>query len=146
MRKLNWGNVPPDKAYPKAEKYVKKALEIDGTLAEAYSVLATINTFYYWNWREAENYFKHALQINPNSSMMHTNYSVMLIFARRYEEAIGEAKRAQVLDPLSAYINTRAGMAFYYTGQYESATAEIRIALTISPDYFFAHLGLGNIY
>ncbi len=141
-----WGNVPPDKAYPKSEKFVKKALEIDNNLAEAYSLLATIFTFYYWNWREAEQNFKHALQINPNSSMTHTNYSVMLVFARRYEEAIREAKRAQELDPLSAYINTRAGMALYYAGQYERAIAEYRMALAINPDYFFTHLNLGNIY
>ena len=137
-----WGNISPDNAYPKAEKFVRKALEIDNTLAEAYSLLATINTFYHWNWIEAERNFKYALQINQNSSMIHTNYSVMLIFARRYEEAIREAKRAQELDPLSAYINTRAGMAYYYAHDYESAMAEYRMALAINPDYFFTHLNL----
>ena len=141
-----WGNVPPDRAYPKAEEYVKKALEIDSTLAEAYSVLATINTFYHWDWSEAEKYFRYALRINPNSSMIHTNYSVMLVFARRYEEAISESMRAQELDPLSAYINTRVGMAFFYSGNYEKAIAEYQAALTINAGYFFTHLNLGNTY
>ena len=141
-----WGNVPPEKAYPEAENYVKKALEIDGTLAEAYSLLATIYTFYYWNWSEAEKNFSHALGINPNSSMLHTNYSVMLIFARRYEEAIIEAGKARELDPLSAYINTRSGMAYYYAGHYDKATDEYRMTLAMNPDYFFTHLNLAILY
>jgi TolB-like protein/Tfp pilus assembly protein PilF len=141
-----WGSIPPDKAYPKAEIFVKKALEIDNTLAEAYSLLATINTFYHWNWKEAELNFNYALQINPNSSMIHTNFSVMLIFAGRFEEAVKEAKIAQELDPLSAYINTRTGMASYFAGNYENAMKEYRMALAINPDYFFTHLNLGTIY
>jgi tetratricopeptide (TPR) repeat protein len=109
-------------------------------------VLATINTFYHWDWSEAEKYFRYALRINPNSSMIHTNYSVMLVFARRYEEAISESMRAQELDPLSAYINTRVGMAFFYSGNYEKAIAEYQAALTINAGYFFTHLNLGNTY
>jgi TolB-like protein/Tfp pilus assembly protein PilF len=142
-----WGkNVPPDEAYPKANEYVTKAMKIDGTLAEPYSLLATINTFYYWNWKEAEQNFKNALQINPNSSMIHTNYSIMLIFTRRYDEAISEAKRAKELDPLSYFVNTRAGMIFLFAGHYDRAIEEYQMALTLNPNFFFTHFNLGNAY
>jgi TolB-like protein/Tfp pilus assembly protein PilF len=141
-----WGNVPPDKAYPKANEYVNEALKIDATLADTYSVLGNINTFYYWNWKEAERCFKHALQINPNSPMIHVNYSALLTFTGRHEEAISEAKRAQELDPLSGYINTRAGEAFHYAGQYDSAIEEYRMILKINPNYYLAHLQLGRAY
>jgi TolB-like protein/Tfp pilus assembly protein PilF len=141
-----WGNVSPDEAYPKAHEYVKKALKIDDTLAEAYSGLGTIYSFYYWNWEEAERNFKHAIRINPHSSMMHTNYSVNLVFTRHYEEAISEAKRAQELDPLSGFINGRTGMAFMLAGQYDKALEEYRMALKVNPNYFFLYLNLGITY
>jgi TolB-like protein/Tfp pilus assembly protein PilF len=141
-----WGNVPPDKAYPKANEYANEALKIDTTFAEIYSVLGNINTFYYWNWKEAERCFKHALQINPNSSMIHVNYSALLTFTGRHKEAISEATRAQELDPLSGYINTRAGEAFHYAGQYDRAIEEYRMTLAINPNYYLAHLQLGRAY
>jgi adenylate cyclase len=142
-----WGkNVPPDEAYPEANEYVTKALKIDSSLAEPYSVLAIINTFYYWNWKEAEQNFKHALQINPSSSMIHTNYSIMLIFTGRYDEAISEAKRAKELDPLSYFTNTRSGMIFYFAGQFDRAIEEYQMSLTLNPNFFFTHFNLGNSY
>ncbi len=141
-----FGNVPPDIAYPKANEYVNKALELDDTLAEAYSILGNINTFYYWNWQEAERNFKHALQINPNSPLVHIYYSFMLTCTGRYSEAISEAKRAQELDPLSGYINTELAIILYFDGQIDRAIEEFKMTLTINPDYFYAHCMLGNTY
>jgi TolB-like protein/Tfp pilus assembly protein PilF len=141
-----FGNVPPDEAYPKANEYVNKALEIDSTLAEAYSILGNINTFYYWNWKEAERNFKHALQINPNSSLAHIYYAFLLICTGRHKEAISEAKKAQELDPLSSYINTEVAIAFSYDGKLDRAIEEYRMTLTINPNYFYAHLMLANTY
>ncbi len=141
-----WGNVAPNIAYPEANDYASKALKIDASLAEAYSVLGNVNTFYSWNWEEAERNFRHALQINPNSSMIHVNYSALLTFTNRHDEAISEAKAAQGLDPLSGYINIRAGEAFAYAGQYDRAIEEYEMALTIHPDYYLAHAQLGNAY
>ncbi len=141
-----FGNVSPDEAYPKANEYVNKALKIDSTLAEAYSILGNINTFYYWNWKEAERNFKHALQINPNSSLIHIYYSFLLTCTGRHEEALSEAKRAQELDPLSSYINTEVALAFSYIGQIDRAIEEYRMTLTINPNYFYAHFMLGIAY
>jgi len=141
-----FGNVPPNKAYPKAYEFAVKALKIDCTLAEAYSLLGNINTFYYWNWVEAELNFKHALQINPNSSLIHMYYSFLLTCTGRFNEAVSEARRAQELDPLSSYINTETALAISYTGQLDKAIEEYQMTLTINSNYFYAHLMLGNAY
>jgi adenylate cyclase len=141
-----FGNVPPDEAYPKAKEFVNKALKIDNSLAEAYSILGNINTFYQWNWKEAEMNFKHALQINPNSSLTHIYYSFLLTCTGRHEEAISEARRAQELDPLSSYINTEVALAYSYNGKLDRAIEEYHMTLTINPNYFYAHLMLGNAY
>jgi adenylate cyclase len=141
-----FGNVPPDKAYPKAMEFVSRALKIDSSLAEAYSILGNINTFFHWNWKEAEMNFKHALQINPNSSLTHIYYSFLLTCTGRHEEAISEARRAQELDPLSSYINTEVALAYSYNGKLDRAIEEYHMTLTINPNYFYAHLMLGNAY
>jgi adenylate cyclase len=141
-----YGDVPPNEALPKAIEYIDKALKIDNTLDGAYSALGVINTFYYWNWKEAESNFKHALLLNPNSSLIHIYYSFLLTTTGRHEEAISEAKRAQELDPLSSFINTFAGVPYTFTGQFDKAIKEFQNTLAISPDYFFAHNQLGMAY
>ena len=128
-----WGNLPPNIGFPKIRQYINKVLELDNTLADAYSGLAGLNLYYYWNWKEAERNFKIALEINPNNSQIHLDYSNFLTFNGRHEEAISEAKKAQELDPFSIYINTYTGFAFDYAGQYDKAIDEYRRTLTEQP-------------
>lgn len=141
-----YGDVPPNQAYPKAVEFVNKAINMDNTLAGAYSVLGVINTFHYWNWKEAERNLRHALEINPNSSLIHIFYSLMLTCTGRHGEAIAEAVRAQELDPLSYFVNTFAGVAYAYAGNFDRAIEEYIMTLSINPDYFFAHSQLGMSY
>jgi TolB-like protein len=141
-----WGNVPPKKGFSKVIEYVNKALKIDSTLAEAYWILGNHYTYDVWNWKEAERNYKHALQINPNSSIIHADYSSLLSIIGHHKEAISEAKRAQELDPLSADINLYLGRALYWAGQYDMAIEEIRMTLAINPDYFPAHFAIGLAY
>ena len=141
-----FGNVPPNEAYPRAIEYAKKALEIDNTLAEAHSVLGSINMNYDWNWKEAEREFKQALQLNPNYSLTHFQYSMLLTFTERHDEAIAEVKRAQELDPLSSYINAMAGIVFTHAGRYDEAIEVLRMTITMNPNYFLAHYFLGYAY
>jgi len=141
-----FGNIPPNEAFPKANEYINKALEIDNTLAEAHSMLGLINTYYYWNWKKAELHFKQALQMNPNSSLTHMNYSLMLICTGRHEEAISEAKRAQELDPHSSDITTFVGNAFLHDCQFDKAIKEFKMAISINPKNYLAHSFLASAY
>jgi TolB-like protein len=141
-----WGDVPPNEGFSKVTEYVNKALKIDSTLAEAYWILGNHYTYDVWNWKEAERNYKHALQINPNSSMIHADYSSLLSIIGRHEEAITESKRAQELDPLSANINLYLGRALYWAGQYDTAIEEIRMTLAINMNYFPAHFAIGLAY
>jgi adenylate cyclase len=141
-----FGDASPHEALSIANEYVNKVLKIDNTLAEIYETQGNINTYYYWNWREADRNYKYALQINPNSSMIHINYSIFLTITGRYEEAVYEAKLAQELDPLSCYINTRTADAYVYAGQYDRAIEEYQMTLKINPNYFLTHFQLGRVY
>lgn len=141
-----WGNLPPDIGFPRIQKFTDRMLELDRSLADGYAGLAGLNMYYYWNWKEAERYFKLALQINPNSSQIHLDYSNFLTFNLRHEEAISEAKRAQELDPYSIYINTYTGFAFDYAGQIDKAIDEYQRTLAIDPNYFITHYHLGRAF
>jgi tetratricopeptide (TPR) repeat protein len=141
-----WGNVPPKEGWPKANEYLNKTLTIDRSLAQNYSSLGILNTFYFWNWKEAEKNFRFALKLNPNSSQIHIEYAIFLVLTKRHLEAISEAEKAQQLDPFSVFTNTYAGAVYDYAGQIDKAIKELRMYLSINQNFFITHYQLGRAY
>jgi len=141
-----WGNTRPKEAYPKAGEYISKALKIDNTLGEAHSVKGIINTYYHWNFEEAELDFQKALQLKPSSALIHLYYSFLLTTSERHKEAISEAKIAQELDPLSCKINAHVGAAYFYGRQFSSAKRELQAVIAMNPNYYTAYSTLGHTY
>jgi tetratricopeptide (TPR) repeat protein len=130
--------LPPNEGYPKAKKAATKALELDNTLPEAHTSLATILSTD-WEWTEAEREFKEALRLNPNYPTAHHWYSIHLLSLGRLDEAMREAKAAQELDPLSPQIHAYAGILHVCARQYDSALEEFDKSLELDPNSVAAH-------
>ncbi len=110
----------------KAVELALKALELDETLSEAYTVLATLNDFVDWDWEMAEQRFARALELDPNYSTAHQYYSHHLCFFGHHEEARKHINIAIELDPLS-FVNHFASAKYYYhRGQFKEALVEIQ--------------------
>lgn len=138
--------LPPREAFPKAEAYAAKALEIDETLAEAHATMGANRLFYDWNWAETERELKRALTLNPNYAHTHDLYSAYLEVMGRLDEARAEAKRARELDPLSLSLNASLGSDFYYARHYAEAIEQLEKTITLEPHYYRAYLWLGQAY
>jgi eukaryotic-like serine/threonine-protein kinase len=65
------GGLPQDEARSRAAAAIRKALELDGTLAEAHASLGQWKFYYDWNWLEAEQSFKRAIELNPSYAAVH---------------------------------------------------------------------------
>jgi tetratricopeptide (TPR) repeat protein len=135
-----WNERPPRKSFPKAKQAVTKALEIDETLAEAHNALAVILEFYDWNFQEAEREHLRALDLNPNSVLIHRRYAGFLSRMERHEEAVAQINRAKTLDPLSSNINMDLGGIYYYARQYNQAIEQCRETLEIDPSFGGPHI------
>jgi TolB-like protein/Tfp pilus assembly protein PilF len=138
--------IQPHEAYPVAKKAAQKAMEIDETISEAHTSLASVLRYYDWNWEEAEKEFKRAFELNPNNVTSHHWYALYLIIFGRFDEAIREMKRAQELDPLSLIINTDLGLTFCYARQYDLAEKQCLKTLEIDPNFWKTYRILGQIY
>jgi DNA-binding winged helix-turn-helix (wHTH) protein/TolB-like protein/Tfp pilus assembly protein PilF len=131
----------------KAKEQLVKALELDDTLAEAHASLAFNFKFCAeWDWAGAEQEFKRAIELNPNSTTAHDWYAYYLAARGRLDEAIAEVNQAHALDPLSVIINTDVGEFFYYARQYDRAIAAYRQALELDPNFGVARYLLGYAY
>jgi eukaryotic-like serine/threonine-protein kinase len=130
----------------KAKAAALKVIEIDSTLAEAHASLAFVRFRLDWDWPEAEQEFKRAIELNNNYPTTHHWYALYLAAMGRLEEAICEIKKAQELDPLSLIINTAAGRVFFFACLYDQALEQCRRTLETEPNFIQAHFDLGMIH
>jgi len=138
--------MPPSETLPKAKAAAMKALELDGTLAEAYSALAYATYFWDWDWSSAEREFKRAIELNPNSALAHQRYSECLQTRLRFAESIAEAERAQELDPLSPQILAQLAYVYLALRQYDVSITEYQKALDLEPNAAWIHAELAWAY
>ena len=138
--------VPVREAIPKARAAARRALELDGRLAEAHAVLGYCAQSD-WDLVGAEQEFQEALRLNPNHATSHQWYSgLMRDLLGKQDEALAEIRKAQALDPLSAVIQDNIGACFYVAGRYDEALVELDKAPKLSPDFLPAYSDRGSLF
>jgi TolB-like protein/Flp pilus assembly protein TadD len=137
------GSNPRDEL-PKALEAARKAVELDGTLAEAHTSLARALASDL-QLSAAMSEFNRAIELNPNYATAHQWFGECLQSQGRVEDAVAELKRAQELDPLSLIINSLLGFALDTVGKGEEAIEQLRKTIEIDPTFAHAHEMLGNV-
>ena len=123
---------------PKAKGFAERALQLDGSLAEAHTTLA----FLYdqlWQWGKAEDEFKLSIKLNPNYPTAHHWYSLFLSEMGRSGEALIEAKRAQEVDPISAIISNNLAASYLANGDVNASIDQCKKVLDLYPTFPRAH-------
>lgn len=129
------GGFAPKETFPKAQAAALQALEIDDTLAEAYTSLGFVGYRFDWKWAEAEANFRRAIEIKPHYPTGHHWYGECLGALGRFEESIAELKQALELDPLSLPINADLAQSFYFSRRYDECTEQLRKTLEMEPNF-----------
>ena len=138
--------LPPKESFPKAKAAAKRALELNGRLAEAHNSLAYATLYYDWDFTAAENGFKRAIELNPDYPVAHQWYGNLLSAMGRWDEAIGQFGHAQKLDPLSLIIVAVPCWTYYYARQYDRAVEHCQKAIDMDRNFALAHYFLGQAY
>jgi DNA-binding winged helix-turn-helix (wHTH) protein/Flp pilus assembly protein TadD len=139
------GVLPPKEAFPRARAAVRRALEIDPDLAEAYASTGFVDYVYDWDWAASERHFRQAIELKPNYPTARHWFGESLSAAGRFEESVAELRQALALDPLSLAISTDLGATFYLARDGGRAEEELRGALEVDPAFVRAHLVLGAV-
>src|SRR5216684_1573528 len=141
-----FGSMPVSEAAPKAREAARRALELDSTLAEAETPLATLKFNYDWDWAGAAEGFKKAMQLDPSYATAYQRYSLYLSAMGKFDESFEQIKKARELEPLSISINTSLGWRLYLAREYDRSIAQLRDTLEMDPASEWAHLNLGQAY
>lgn len=140
------GNISGLEAARVSKDYALKALAIDSELAEARVYLGDVKCIYEWDWRGAEDEYKHALAINPNSAMAHRSYGIYLVCLKQYDEAIAHMKRALDLEPLSSLFNHELGAVYYFAGRFDQTIEQNLNAIELDANNEPAYYYLGKAF
>ncbi|HWY49844.1 MAG TPA: adenylate/guanylate cyclase domain-containing protein [Chthoniobacterales bacterium] len=140
-----YGAGAPKDSIPQAKAAVKKALELDDTLAEAHASSGRILSGFDFDSQQAISEFERALQLNPNYATAHHWFGSGPVLALgRFDQSIVEAKRSIELDPLSMINNADFGNDYYYARRYDEAIAQLRKTIEIEPRFYLAHYYLAQ--
>jgi serine/threonine protein kinase/Tfp pilus assembly protein PilF len=143
----NWaciyGMFPPSECYPKLEENLKRALEIDDQLGEAYAELGLTESNR-WNFALAEKHHRRSVELSPNYSLAHEWLSALLVATGRFEEGSKEIKLAESLDPLSLRAKTLTAWTLYQTREFDAALEKAREIIELDKNYPQGPLQAGN--
>jgi serine/threonine-protein kinase len=135
------GDLRPDEAYARAREAGAKALALDSGLGEAHCMLAYVKAVCDFDWVGAEQEFKRALELTPNSADTYDLYGRMCLAMERNDEGLAMERRAQELDPLAHRADV--ARALLRAGRYDEALAAARRATELDPHYARGHATLG---
>jgi len=127
-------------AIPKAKGLLATALRLDGSNADAHSLLGTIRWNYDYDRVAAEAENRRAIELASGNANTHVGYALMLLFqAPSDEKAERELKLAQQLDPLTPVNYVVMSWSLGSRGDFPKALEQCHKALEIDPSYWYAY-------
>jgi TolB-like protein/DNA-binding winged helix-turn-helix (wHTH) protein len=143
---LSQVGISSDERVKLSQGAIKRALEIDDTLGEAYAATGLNKTYHDWDLAGAEALYRRALELNPNDATTHHWYAELLSMDGRFDESYRQYDLALSLDPLSMPIRTDMGFAHYYAHDNDIAIEILDKAKEINPDYLLTYTFLMFAY
>jgi len=135
--------LPPRDVVPQARETAVKALQLDGSLAEAHNALALTHFLYDWDWVAAEREFKRALELNPSFADARHSYASFLAAMKRRDEAEAEILRAEQLAPFSGQLLQDSIWIRWLNRDFDKAVEKGQAAVVLDPQAAYCHINLG---
>ncbi len=143
-----YSNEPMEPAFQEAQKiFESHEFTESRDLGEVEAVYAFM-AWNRWQWIEAEERFRRALQLAPDSPNIYQWYSQLLATVGRRQDSLEAVKRARDLDEISPVINDRLGIAYLWLGDNVRAAehfaigAQLGFRNAINPGYMILLLRL----
>ena len=123
----------------KAVANANKAIELDPSLAQAYTALGLAHR-QFWRWPEALAAYKRAYELTPKDPAALTNWIWFNAFTGRFDEAIAAAHRQVQLYPERPNAYRDLGIAEAYAEQPEPASEALQECMTKDPKITICHI------
>ena len=142
---IEYGSAQSLDMLPKAKEAVRKALELDGSLAEAHAASGALS-LYDFDWSMAERELRRAIELKPDDASAHHRYALVLVMKGRCKEGQAQAEKASQLDPTSLAIRNYLTVSLYCAREYGRAIEQARKTLELDPGFALARSFLALSY
>ncbi len=140
-----YGGLPGSEMYPKAERAILKALELDDQSGEAWAALGGLKG-QIGEPSASEDALRHAIELNPNYSAAYNWLGLALNGRGKFEEALEAFRKGLEVDPLSAVLHINIADASGSLGRFDEMHAGFQRLIEISPDTFFAYSAMAQYH
>lgn len=114
----------PDDELPKMRAAAERAVELDPLLADAHHARAMAHARDA-QWEQAERSFRRAVELDPNQSLIRSDYAWWLLAVLgRYDEALQQLRIAELSDPLSPDVRLLTALVLVGAGRYDEAATQ----------------------
>lgn len=139
------GFMRPKEAFSAGVFAALRALELDNTLGETHALLGIFRKELDYNWPEVLREMHLALELNPESPVVHFRYaSSSLMALGRMDEAIAELKHALESDPMSLFMLAWLAELYYLGRHYDRAVEQAIRLRELDPAYFLSYFCEGQ--
>ena len=142
----NMGTISKKVAFPKAELFVAKALELDPQFAPAHAIQGWTLLQYELDFTTAGAKFKRAVELNPNAVEGHEGLGDYYATIGRLQESVQEVERARELDPLATIVNFDLCGMLFFARRFDEALAQCKANLDLDPNSVRSLWLIGGIY
>jgi Tfp pilus assembly protein PilF len=137
--------MPDSEAFPRSLAAAQKAVELDGSLAEAHRALAFAEMYGTWDFAAAEKEFRRAIELNPKDPVARHWYANAFGIPGRFDESLQQMDTAQSLDPASHAILADKGWMLFLAGRREEGVKTLKEVERSVPDFASPHSYLMQI-
>jgi len=136
----------PRDVYPRARQAATRAIELDGSLADAHGALAAIAWEFDWDWSTADHQFTRALALNPNDATLHQWRAEYLVAMGRTAEALTEIDTAIELDRQGFAPNAVKAQILFRAHRFEESAAHAERTMLLPGNVAAVALGASLAY
>jgi tetratricopeptide (TPR) repeat protein len=111
----------------------RRAVALDSASAEAHTALGIVLTYVEHDWEDAEREFLIAIQLNPGYVTAYNFYGDLLLFRRRWGEAVEVKSKALELDPLFSIHRWNLANALWGAGRLSEAAEQLEAIAPRAP-------------
>lgn len=135
-----FGDVNPASIAPQARMRIQQALDIDADIAWPYICLGFLKSAIEWDFPDAEDAYRKAIELHPGIADAHHYYATTLLAPLgRFEEAEQHLRAALAIDAGALVPNTGLAIVHYLRGDNEAALEQFETTLALDAHYYGAH-------
>ncbi len=120
-----------------------KAIDLDGSMAEAYITKGMILRKIDWDWEGMKKMAEKGLELNPNNKDGYMLLSDYYLMKGNHTKSVEYALLAEKYDPLNPRIGCLVAERHMYAGEYEKSIQQYQKVFELYPGYSFAWDGIG---